>query len=62
MESKQWWNETIETIGEIMQIRLREWKVDRRTRKRNKFNAIRNNYRQTVPAEKIWFGKPSSLW
>jgi hypothetical protein len=42
---------------EIMKTRLREWKADRTTTKRNQFNATRNNYHQTVRAEKekIWY-------
>ena len=57
MRSKPWWNETIDTAREIMKSRLREWKADRTTPKRNQFNATRNYYHQTVRAEKnkVWY-------
>jgi hypothetical protein len=57
MRSKPWWNETIDTAREIMKTRLPEWKADRTTPKRNQFNATRNNYHQTIHAEKnkVWY-------
>jgi hypothetical protein len=57
IRSKPWWNETIDTAREIMKTRLREWKADSTTPKRNQFNGTRNNYHQTVRAEKnkVWY-------
>jgi hypothetical protein len=38
--SKLWCHKTIETGRELMKTRLREWKGERRTPKRNQFNTI----------------------